>query len=183
MSGEGLAWVPISHQGQFTMAVVIKMRSCFPLPQLHHLAVCEDFRSLALETRPMDILPEYLTTCFTAQKPENGWPDLFFIITRCNPYSMGERKDDAVAIKALSEQITGAGYWYHPVDGSSPDGLHRESGFAIGGIGLEDALALGRKYLQNAIFSVTQGQLKIHGCFDGTSADLGTFEERLPPET
>jgi hypothetical protein len=127
----------------------------------------------------MDIFPEYLTTCFTAKKPENAWPDLFFIVTPCNPYSMGERGDDADAIQTLSEQLTAAGYWQHPVDGSSPDGLHREAGFAIGGLDLEDALALGREYQQNAIFSVTNGQLKIHGCFDGTSAELGGFEERL----
>ena len=126
----------------------------------------------------MDILPEYLTTCFTAKTPVNGWPDLFFIITPCNPYSMGERGDDADAIQALSKQLTGVGYWQHPVVGSSPDGLHREAGFAIAGLSLEDALALGREYLQNAIFSVKLGKLKIHGCFDGTSADLGAFEVR-----
>jgi hypothetical protein len=94
----------------------------------------------------VDILPEYLTTCFTTETPVNGLPDLFFIITPCNPYSMGERGDDADAIQTLSEQLTAAGYWQHPVDGSSPDGLHREAGFAIGGIILEDALALGRQY-------------------------------------
>ncbi len=127
----------------------------------------------------MDILPEYLTTCFTAKTPVNGWPDLFFIITPCNPYSMGERGDDADAIQTLSKQLTETGYWQHPVDGSSPDGKHLEAGFAIAGLSLKDALALGREYQQNAIFSVTLGQLKIHGCFDGTSAELGGYEERL----
>ena len=64
--------------------------------------------------------------------------------------------------------------------GYSPEDGHAEPGWAVE-IPLEEALELGRKYLQDAIYFVRAGELWVWSCAPGASESvaLGPFDVRL----
>jgi hypothetical protein len=127
----------------------------------------------------MDVCPEYLSTIFVSKPLEEGWPERFFIITACNPRSSGDRSSDEKAHVNLRKTLSRLGCWKHRVDGASPDWKHREKGFAVGGLDLEEAIELGRQFEQNAIFAIESDVVWVVGCFDGSRQELGRFSSRL----
>ena len=127
----------------------------------------------------MEILPEYLDTVFHATPPEDGWPPLFFIITACNPFSSGDRDGDDRSDSQLMEHLARLNLWRHRVVGASPDGRHREPGFAVSGIDRSAAAQLGALFLQKAIFEVDGDILRVVACGSHSVREAGHFRGRL----
>jgi hypothetical protein len=132
--------------------------------------------------RPKAILPEYLTTLFIPKTREDEvpqWPDEFWIITACNPYSAGDRDGDEAAMKRLRRELNQSECWKLMLTAVSPDWTHSEKSYAVNGLGGEDVLALGLKYGQNAVFHVVKNRLSIVACNGGQEVAAGAFRERL----
>ena len=127
----------------------------------------------------MDILPEYLETIFIAKRPDAGWPDHFHVITACNPLSSGVRKNDDTATAELRKTLSRMKVWKHRVQGASPDWKHRERGFAVAGIKLSQAIELGRRFQQNAIFTVENDRVNVVGCISQAQQVVGRFSQRV----
>lgn len=76
----------------------------------------------------------------------------FAIITAHNPSSQPlSLQENARRHRELERVLREGGYELAPSVGRSPDGKWREEGFTVFGIGLEEALAIGRRFGQNAI--------------------------------
>src|SRR5207253_2619646 len=76
----------------------------------------------------------------------------FAVVTPCDP--RGTRVADgsnAIRVSALHASLMRRGCDFVPADGVSPDGLHRESGFAVDLL-LEEAVTLARSLEQSALF-------------------------------
>ncbi|RIH84504.1 DUF3293 domain-containing protein [Calidithermus roseus] len=76
----------------------------------------------------------------------------FAIITAHNPGSQRlSDGENARRHRELEQVLREGGYELAPGVGCSPDGEWREEGFTVFGVGLEEALAVGRRFGQNAI--------------------------------
>jgi hypothetical protein len=127
------------------------------------------------------ILPEYFDALFIPDEADVGWPAEFWVITACDPYSSGATGNDAAATRALAERLKLLGVWQTPVRGTSPDRRHTEASFAIAGLERAGVLALGREFLQNAVFHVVEDALSVVACADGKEAPAGSFRARIRP--
>ena len=107
------------------------------------------------------------------------WPDNFWIITACDPYSAGDRTRDNRTMKQLRQELSRKKCWKNRITGISPDWKHREASFAVGGLEEDKALEIGRRYGQNAVFCVQGDRLSLIACGDGKAVSLGNFRERL----
>ena len=125
------------------------------------------------------ILPEYKGALFIPKAKDIQWPDDFWIVTACDPYSTGDRTGDDDAMKQLRQELSRKKYWKARVAGISPDWAHREASFAVGGLREDEALEIGRRYNQNAVFRVQGDRLSLVDCGDGKTVDAGHFRERL----
>ncbi len=106
--------------------------------------------------------PAYFQARFRAELPHGGLPESFGIVTACNP---GGKTAGAVAntaaMDSLRDLIESNGWVRFPVTGGSPDFQHAEPGFGILAE-LDDCLALGRVFRQEAIFWVERGQVYLY---------------------
>jgi len=127
----------------------------------------------------MEAKQAYLDTIFIARQPKSKWPDRFVIITASNPYSSGRRIDDGRNHSRLRKTLSRLGVWKHPVTGASRDWRHREKGYAVDGLDLQEALAMGRDFQQNAIFKVEGDRVCVVDCGDGETREVGKFRQRL----
>lgn len=76
----------------------------------------------------------------------------FAVVTAHNPGSQPlPAEENARRHRELEQVLREGGYELAPGVGRSPDGKWREEGFTVFGIGLEEALAVGRRFGQNAI--------------------------------
>ena len=125
------------------------------------------------------ILPEYLSTFFLAETPSEGWPRNFHIITAYNPGIILGAELNAKADEELRKEQNLAGSRCFRITGCSPDLKHREEGCGVAGLTDEEALSMGRKYGQNAIFSVTDGILSVIGCLSGEKIKVDSWEKRI----
>jgi len=101
------------------------------------------------------------------------WPSAFAIITAHDPEGRpASPVDNISADEALELELRGAGRRLHRVIGGSADGLHLEPGWAVP-VGPAEAVGLGRRYRQVAVFFVRDGRLELVACEDGTTLDLG----------
>jgi hypothetical protein len=62
--------------------------------------------------------------------------------------------------------------------GSSPDHSHQEASFALK-CSLKEAIKIGKKFNQRAIFYIRGENLELVECSSGKSKRLGKFTERL----
>ena len=136
-------------------------------------------RLVIMKPHKTEILPEYSAALFIPKSKAVEWPDDFWIITACDPYSAGERTGDDQAMKQLRQELSRHKYWKTRVTGISPDWKHRETSFAVGGLKEEEALEIGRRYGQNAVFHVQGDRLSVVACGDGKTVAAGKFRERL----
>ena len=123
--------------------------------------------------------PLYATAVFQGVAPADGWPAAFVIITACDPD--GKKTDPTVNQSAdfqLESELRIKGCRYWRVTGGSPDFAHAESGYAAE-LPLSEALELGRKYRQEAIFWIERDELIIVGCGSELRQELGSWSERL----
>jgi len=124
--------------------------------------------------------PAYATTRFSLESEPPPWPPAFAILTAHAPpgetWTGGENRE---ADQRLRETLERLGVWMHRVVGHSPDRSHQERSWAVA-ISLEDALALGREFLQDAIFHVEHDMLSVIQCGPpGASVPMGRFTQRL----
>lgn len=76
----------------------------------------------------------------------------FAIITAYNPQSnLLPKEENLRRHRQLEREIQTLGLAYTPSLSTSPEGSWAEEGFAVFAIGLEEALALGRKFEQQAV--------------------------------
>ena len=125
------------------------------------------------------ILPEYRETIFKASPPEGGWPEYFHIITAYNPGKIISDEDNASADEELRRDLECRGLRYLRIKGYSPDQKHHEQGWMIEDITREQALEIGRRYGQNAIFEIEKGVLFVIGCLSGARQQVGNWEDRI----
>ncbi|MCW1923175.1 DUF3293 domain-containing protein [Luteolibacter arcticus] len=131
----------------------------------------------------MTTLPaEYLTTVFLLGIRPVPLPAKFAIITGWNPMDRPTsaveniREDEALRrtleLKALS---------YFRATGCSPDLSHREPGWGVE-MPKADAIALGRRFNQRAIWWIENDSLILVNCADGEETPVGEFELRIAGE-
>jgi len=125
------------------------------------------------------ILPEYLQTCFIPKGEGDEWPDEFWIITACNPYSSGVLDGDRDADRRLRRHLSKNGYPKFRIRGISADWQHEEKGYGVSGIARDVLLELGREFQQNAIFHIVGDRLSVVACVDGREVEIGSFRERI----
>jgi len=125
------------------------------------------------------ILEEYLSTFFLADAPSGGWPHHFHIITAHNPGAIVGADINAKADEELRKELNLAGSRCFRITGCSPDLTHREEGWGVAGLTDKEALTMGRKYGQNAIFIVTEGILSVIGCISGERIKVDNWQKRI----
>lgn len=92
------------------------------------------------------------------------WAALSYAITGWNPGRECSSADNDAANRRLRAELTEFGVEYHAAVGSSPDGSWSEPGYAVVGITRDDAVALGRRYGQLAIYEIIEGHLLVVPC-------------------
>ena len=125
------------------------------------------------------ILPEYLTTVFLANLPEGGWPKSFHVITAFNPGRLISEDMNARADEELRRELNLAGRRCFRITGYTPDLRHQEPSWGVAGLSEPSALAIGRRYGQNAIFEVVYDVLSVIGCLSGERMRAGAWKERV----
>jgi len=124
-----------------------------------------------VDTTPESLRIAYLRTVVTVE----GRPaaevvrDLgtFWVLTAWNPGSeLFSDTENAERHQALCACLDELGHTCLPALGASPDGSWSEESVAVPGIKSRDARALGRQFDQAAVFEVTNGYVRIHGCTD-----------------
>lgn len=78
----------------------------------------------------------------------------------------------------LENDLRHRGLRYWRVTGGSPDFNHAEPGYAVE-LPLSEALDLGRKYRQEAVFWIERDELYMVACGSGLRQELGSWTERL----
>ncbi|MFL2825879.1 MAG: DUF3293 domain-containing protein [Coraliomargaritaceae bacterium] len=132
------------------------------------------------------ILPEYLSTRFLLPKSKlsllKEWPNSFWIITACNPYSSGDRSNDERNNLALKKDLEALSSWLEPIICTSDDGGHDpEPSFAVNDLTHNQIQELADKYKQNAVFFIESDLLSVISCTEKTSQAAGKFCEKVKP--
>ena len=129
----------------------------------------------------MVIPQEYLTTIFLIPGSPTPLPKAFAIITAWNPMDRKTpAKENLLADEALRRSLELRHVPYFRALGCSPDLSHREPGWAAE-LTKKDALTLGRRYGQRAIWWVEGDDLQLLMCEDGSETSAGTFRRRVRP--
>ncbi len=124
--------------------------------------------------RTRAFLALYASTVFEHAPFPAGWPRAFWILNAWPPTgetasaAENARNDEALraALAVRSRRAP------HRVTGGSPDGTHREPGWAAD-VGRATALDLGRAFRQVAVFRVEDGRLSVVDCGTGRVHALG----------
>jgi hypothetical protein len=96
------------------------------------------------------------------------------VVTAHNPQGRvvcGEA--NAAAQKLLEDELTGLGLEWWPAAGADPSWEHVERSVAVPGLSEADALALGAKYDQEAVFILTPASRKVIDCVTGRRSITG----------
>lgn len=122
----------------------------------------------------------YSTVRFRGEVAGSDMPEQFVIVTAYA--TTGENWTDmrnAAANERLRCELEQRAKWMREVTGYSPCDGHAEPGWAVD-LGELEALALGRAFLQDAIFVVRRGELFVLSCAeDGEERSLGQFLARV----
>jgi hypothetical protein len=114
---------------------------------------------------------------FPAPKGEVGaWPLGFeaeiFVITAWNPHSRPlDNKINRVRQEALETELLSLEHY--PAVGLDPSSDYREEGVAVSGLSEVEAINLGARYNQNAIFAWTPTAWRILSCVDERREESG----------
>lgn len=126
--------------------------------------------------------PAYQQVRFKAELPEGGLPVRFGIVTACNPDGRAATAvDNAAATEALRVELVGGAEVFFPVTGGSADFVHAEPGFGIALKSRAEAVALGRRWRQEAVFWVEGGKVELVPCGDGKTSIVGTWGDLTEP--
>jgi hypothetical protein len=123
--------------------------------------------------------PEYLTTVFLLENHPPPFPRTFAIITAWNPKHRSvtdaeNRNED----EALRRNLELRDLSYFRATGCSPDLSHREPGWAVE-MPKADAITLGKRFGQRAIWWVAGDELLLVNCDTAEEADVGSFSLRI----
>jgi hypothetical protein len=128
----------------------------------------------------MTTLPhEYLTTVFLLENHPPPFPRTFAIITAWNPMDRklsdeeNQREDEALRRDLRLRNLS-----YFRATGCSPDLSHREPGWAVE-MPKADAIALGKRFGQRAIWWVAGDELLLVNCDTAEETDVGNFSLRI----
>ncbi len=113
------------------------------------------------------------------------WPPMFtapiFVITAWNPASHrippDANRERQEALETDLRQLAEVQLW--PSVGLDPDSEYREEGVAVSGLSEEEAIRLGARYDQNAIFAWTPETWAVVSCLDKRCHEAGWFLETL----
>lgn len=133
-----------------------------------------------LEARP-PFHPAYARTLFRIDEGPVEWPARFVILSAYAttgevwPAERNEAADRALeaALRARTPPVP-----VMRVVGFAPDTDHAEPSWAVP-LDLDEALRLGRAFLQDALYLVTGDTLEVVSCADGHTAPVGRFRERV----
>ena len=108
------------------------------------------------------------------------WPEAFVIITACaTTGSIWTPEREAAADAALRADLVKRGVWHTRITGYHPETGHAEPGWAAE-LSVADGCALGRAYLQDAIYTVEGDELRVVLCEEPQSVErVGGFREQL----
>ncbi|GAA1980049.1 hypothetical protein GCM10009817_20910 [Terrabacter lapilli] len=96
------------------------------------------------------------------------------IVTAYNPHGRpATESDNRRAQRALVAQPDARNAAYHPAAGADPAWLHVEPSVAIVGLTRQEAVDLGWRFKQDAIFEWTADALTVVSCTDGATVALG----------
>ena len=144
----------------------------------HRVIEGGDVRKLMQDMYPR-IRAEYFDTVFQTQIPGSNWPARFAVITAWNPE--GEKQNNSTneaCHSLLLSHCASLGISHWNVTGCSPELQHREPGIGIEST-LSDAISIGRKFGQEAIYWVEDGHLLLVSCQFNVEVPLGDWESRL----
>lgn len=89
----------------------------------------------------------------------------FHIITAWNPRGSSATSEENIAADSeLRSEIKSRDLEMYRAVGSDPDSSHKEDGWMVAGVKEPEAVSLGRRFGQIAIFRVEQGRLTVVGC-------------------
>ncbi len=123
--------------------------------------------------------PAYFQTDFVAEALPSVWPATFGIVTAWA--TTGEHWPEArnrEADEHLRQTLQARGLPHQRLTGTSPDGTHAEPGWAVTATRAE-VVALGREFLQDAVYWVESDQLQVLSCREDRAAPVGRFSERV----
>lgn len=122
----------------------------------------------------------YYSVRFRTNDPVPHWPAQFIIVTGWA--TTGVEWSDAENAKAnlrLEMALRASGTWFVAIEGYSVENQHAEPGFAVE-LSPEEGTALGRHYLQDAIYVIRDDRLTVRYCEDEREEDVsGVFRSLL----
>ncbi|PAW69482.1 MAG: hypothetical protein B9S38_09755 [Verrucomicrobiia bacterium Tous-C4TDCM] len=136
-------------------------------------------RTATLRSRTMSLPPEFLSTVFLLEDPPVPLPDHFAIITAWNPEGlMADDVDNETADRILKLELDDLGLAPFRATGCSPDLSHREPGWAVV-LSKVEAIALGRRYRQLAVWRIEDDALILIDCATAKEERIARFSERI----
>ena len=121
----------------------------------------------------------YASAVFTVSASPEELPRSLVIITAHNPSG---RDHSVEANQEFDRQLLAVLHSRKldaiAVTGSSPDFSHSEPGYAVE-VDRETGVDIGRRFGQEAVFWVHDGQLHLVDCRTGKEANLGAWAERV----
>jgi len=93
------------------------------------------------------------------------FPGSVFVLTGWNPQGvpLGDRSHESINLAIAEDIIRSGGRFVHGT-GRSPDGEHREPSLIAWGLSRAEAVAMGRKANQDAIFEVDAAEVRVVSC-------------------
>jgi hypothetical protein len=132
-----------------------------------------------MENEHLGVPPDYFDTCFELEGEIDALPSSYTVITAYA--TTGESwtdKKNAAADKRLQAELSTLGVLTWRMTGYSPVTCHAELGWATT-LSLDEAIEIGKRYLQHAIYEVDKGTLFVVLCEDKRKVQIGEMSERL----
>lgn len=109
------------------------------------------------------------------------WDTPIHVLTGWNPQGamIGDDEAERINIRIAEDILTHGGKFAFGA-GRSPDGTHREPSLVAWGLTRDDALDMGRKAAQDAIFELTRDEIRFIDCLEGTVTSWARREEPTP---
>lgn len=96
--------------------------------------------------------------------PQVPWTGLAHVITGWNPGRLATAEENNAANITLEKTLRATGLEVFPATGDAIDGTWSEESFAVVGMLRAQAVALGRRFGQLAIFEITANQVSVLDC-------------------
>jgi len=129
-----------------------------------------------------DMNSAYSETRFKVEAPASGFPARFGIITACNlDGSEQSESENERATDELRLELASGHHPSFPLTGGSSAFVHSEPGFGVAFNTRAEAIAVGCRWRQGAIFWVEGGAIELAPCDGGVVDPLGSWTVRLAP--